>query len=240
MLRIGAFARVSGVSVKALRFYDSIALLRPAHVDCATGYRSYDAAQIAVARRITALKALGFSLDEISATLASGELRERMLAKREGARRDLASARERLQRIDALLADDAPLIDVVTRVAPAARVMSLRAVVRTYDDAEEVFDELRSRLPRGANVAGRGALWHVCDPDAHHIDMEALFYLDETLPGARILEPQRVASLIYAGDQWPGAYASLDRWMDRRGRTLAGPKRERFVDSVTELEYPIS
>jgi DNA-binding transcriptional MerR regulator len=236
MLRIGTFARLSGVSVKALRYYDSISLLQPAYVDDGTGYRSYDAAQLAIARRITALKELGFTLDEIAIALQSGELRERMIAKREVLRNELAATRERLRRIDALLA-----VDVITRIAPAAHVMSLRAVVRTYDEAEEVFGELRSRLPRSASIAGRGALWHVCDPDARHIDMEALYYVDEPLRGARMLAPQRVAAVTYAGDQWQDAYASLDQWLRLSGCTLTGPKRERFVDGeVTELEYPIA
>ena len=40
MLRIGEFARRGRVSVKALRHYEAIGLLKPAHVDAATGYRS--------------------------------------------------------------------------------------------------------------------------------------------------------------------------------------------------------
>ncbi|HJQ40979.1 MAG TPA: MerR family transcriptional regulator [Thermoanaerobaculia bacterium] len=229
MLRIGTFARLSGVSVKALRYYDSISLLQPAHVDGGTGYRSYDAAQLAVARRITALKELGFTLEEIALVLETGDFRERLLAKREALCR-------RLLHIDTLLG-----LNVVTRVAPAAHVLSLRTVIRSYDETDDVFAELRSRLPRRASVTARGALWHVCDPSAHHIDMEALFYLDEPLRGTRILEPQRVASVVYAGEQWRDAYASLEDWMRLSGSTLAGAKRERFVDAeVTELEYPIA
>ena len=40
---IGAVARESGLSVSALRFYDSVGVLRPAHVDPTTGYRWYTA-----------------------------------------------------------------------------------------------------------------------------------------------------------------------------------------------------
>ena len=39
--RIGAFAQVSGVSAKTLRFYDQVGLLRPTRVDPRTGYRFY-------------------------------------------------------------------------------------------------------------------------------------------------------------------------------------------------------
>lgn len=39
LLSIGRFARISGLTVKALRHYDDVGLLRPARVDDATGYR---------------------------------------------------------------------------------------------------------------------------------------------------------------------------------------------------------
>jgi hypothetical protein len=43
MFSIGEFARLGGVSVRALRHYDEIGLLRPATVDPDTGYRGYAA-----------------------------------------------------------------------------------------------------------------------------------------------------------------------------------------------------
>ena len=39
MLTIGAFARASRLSPKALRLYDELGLLRPASVDPVSGYR---------------------------------------------------------------------------------------------------------------------------------------------------------------------------------------------------------
>ena len=40
LLTIGRFARLSGLSIGALRHYDELDLLRPARVDPETGYRS--------------------------------------------------------------------------------------------------------------------------------------------------------------------------------------------------------
>jgi len=47
MLKIGDFSRLSRVSVKALRYYDEIGLLKPVEVDRFTGYRYYSADQFA-------------------------------------------------------------------------------------------------------------------------------------------------------------------------------------------------
>jgi len=45
LMTIGRFSRLTGLSVKALRHYDELGLLRPAAVDGQTGYRSYSSAQ---------------------------------------------------------------------------------------------------------------------------------------------------------------------------------------------------
>jgi DNA-binding transcriptional MerR regulator len=69
MFAIGDFARHGRVSVRMLRHYDAIGLLRPAHVDPATGYRSYAAAQLADLNRVVALKDLGFTLEQVRTML---------------------------------------------------------------------------------------------------------------------------------------------------------------------------
>src|ERR671917_48630 len=69
MLGIGDFARHGRVSVRMLRHYDAIGLLRPAHVDRLTGYRSYDAGQLSRLNRIVALKGLGFTLQQVRSIL---------------------------------------------------------------------------------------------------------------------------------------------------------------------------
>ena len=69
LFSIGEFSQISGLSVKALRFYDEKGLLKPAHVDPATDYRYYDAASAERARIIARLRELQFSLDDIARIL---------------------------------------------------------------------------------------------------------------------------------------------------------------------------
>ena len=69
MFVIGEFAQHGRVSVRMLRHYDAIGLLRPAHVDPVTGYRFYQAAQLADLNRIVALKDLGFTLEQVRVLL---------------------------------------------------------------------------------------------------------------------------------------------------------------------------
>ena len=98
LLPIGQFARLSGLSVGALRHYDELDLLRPSEVDPLTGYRRYQVGQLEDARVIARLRELEVPLDEIRAVLAEDDPTER--ARRlAGHRRRVEARTHRLQRV---------------------------------------------------------------------------------------------------------------------------------------------
>ena len=65
LLTIGAFARISRLSIKALRLYDESGLLPPVCIDPETGYRYYDPAQLERARLVAWLRRLDMPLARI-------------------------------------------------------------------------------------------------------------------------------------------------------------------------------
>ena len=71
LLSIGRFARRTNLTIKALRLYDELGLLRPAVVDFATGFRYYRPEQAATAERIRLLRSLEMPLAEIQALLTA-------------------------------------------------------------------------------------------------------------------------------------------------------------------------
>lgn len=72
-LSIGRFARLTGVSVGALRHYDELDLLRPVEVDRFTGYRYYAVDQVEIGRAIVRLRDLEVPLEDIRAVLGSDD-----------------------------------------------------------------------------------------------------------------------------------------------------------------------
>lgn len=70
LLTIGAFARASRLTPKALRLYDELGLLPPAHVDPASGYRFYRPEQLDQARLVAWLRRLGMPLARIRTVCA--------------------------------------------------------------------------------------------------------------------------------------------------------------------------
>src|SRR5512142_3074554 len=107
MIKIGDFARLSQVSIVALRYYDEMDLLKPVKVDPFTSYRFYSADQLPRLNRILALKDLGFSLEQIKLMLAEGwsleQLRGMLRMQRTEVERRLSDDRDRLSRIEARL-----------------------------------------------------------------------------------------------------------------------------------------
>jgi MerR family transcriptional regulator, thiopeptide resistance regulator len=70
--KVGVLARATGVSVRALHYYDEIGLLRPSARSYG-GHRLYDPADVARLYRISLLRRLGFPLDQIAVVLEHPE-----------------------------------------------------------------------------------------------------------------------------------------------------------------------
>jgi DNA-binding transcriptional MerR regulator len=77
LLSIGEFARLSGLSIGALRHYDSVGLIAPASVDPSSSYRRYTREQIDPARLVATLRELEMPVEEIRELLGSDDARQR-------------------------------------------------------------------------------------------------------------------------------------------------------------------
>lgn len=107
MLKIGEFAKKSQVTVKTLRHYDRLGLLKPAWIDRFTGYRYYAQEQLPRLNRIMALKDLGFTLEQtgriLQNELAVDELRGMLRLKCAELERHIGEEQARLARVEARL-----------------------------------------------------------------------------------------------------------------------------------------
>jgi len=71
LISIGQMSRRSGLTVKALRYYYRVDLLRPAAIDDATGFRYYSPDQTSTARVVGRLRSIDVPLDDIRRCLES-------------------------------------------------------------------------------------------------------------------------------------------------------------------------
>ncbi len=113
MLKIGEFSKSTGMTIKALRHYENLGLIRPYWIDKYTGYRYYEESQVILVRRIAYLKTLGFSLGEVKRLLSSNLSEEEQLRIFETKRLDVKTQLEqdqwRLSALDQHLLHSFPL-----------------------------------------------------------------------------------------------------------------------------------
>jgi len=107
---IGEFAHESGVSVRTLRYYDSIGLLIPSDYS-EGGHRLYSKDDLTLLKKIKALQFLGFPLKDVKDMLEKNIVEGGILLKSLNFQRNLFEAR-RLEIIN-ILSDLSHMIDVV-------------------------------------------------------------------------------------------------------------------------------
>jgi DNA-binding transcriptional MerR regulator len=260
MFSIGEFARLGTVSVRTLRHYDEIGLLRPARVDPDTGYRGYSADQLGQLNRIVALKDLGLSLNQVRLLLAGitlDELRGMLMLRRAQLEQGLHAQQSQLLGVEARLSyiereGAMPADDIVVKRLPAQGVVVITEeapefgpenIVPAVNRAEEQFKQLRIRDL--VKEAGPYLLYYEGEP-GHDLTVNLALPVAEPpaeLPSpARYLvlpEVEEAAVAVRSGPAasiFPFVYHDLARWADEHHyRTAGGPGREVWVNMVDDV-----
>ena len=251
MFSIGEFARHGRVSVRMLRHYDAIGLLRPASVDADTGYRFYRAVQLAELNRIIALKDLGFTLGQVQAILAeqvsAAELRGMLKLRRAEIFDRIEAETARLARVEARLLsieDEARVpVDgvVIKRLAPV-RVGELTGTATGYEPEaitpviQPLYCDLFQRLASiGVGAAGPALAYYEDTPtgDGGIVVHAAVPVVAEPGPdhGFNVVDLPEVdtaAAIIHHGsmDDVLTTGQALARWIDASGYRSVGYARE--------------
>lgn len=267
MFTIGDFARHGRVTVRMLRHYDAIGLLRPARVDPHSGYRGYEAAQLSRLNRVVALKDLGFTLEQVATIIDDkvgiDELRGMLRLRRAELANQLAADQARLAAVEARLRSietegAMPTNDVQVKKVEPVRVAEVSGVAAGFEPQaigpvinplyEELFGHLNTAgvTPVGPMIAyyedapGGGVLVHACAP-VNADAVEGVQIVD--LPGI-----EKAATIVHHGemDNVLSTIQTLARWIDDNSHTSAGYNREVYLECmgdrstwVTELQEPL-
>jgi DNA-binding transcriptional MerR regulator/effector-binding domain-containing protein len=265
MFTIGEFSKLSGLTVKTLRFYHEEGLLVPAFVDPDTGYRYYHERQIETARGIAYLRNLEFSIGDIK-QLLSREDEAGLLDVLERQRSQIKEQIKRLQRtvrsLDQFITEERQgqamaetLDDVQEKNVETVLVAGIRMKGR-YSECGQGF----ARLGRGFGrlICGKPLLLHY---DAEYREDDADF--EACLPirqpklvegaSVRELPGARCVALVHKGpyEQMGRSYAKVLKWIKDRNYNVVLPTREVYLKGpgmifrgnpknyVTEIQIPV-
>jgi DNA-binding transcriptional MerR regulator len=251
MFSIGEFARHGRVSVRMLRHYDAVGLLRPAFVDPASGYRFYRAGQLAQLNRIIALKDLGFSLQQVQVVLdeqvSVAELRGMLRLRRAEIQAQIETESARLARVEARLLtieeeERVPADGVVIKRLAPVRVGELTGTAAAYEPGaitpviQPLYRDLWCRLAcAGVTTAGPGLAYYEDAPDGDGavvvhaaVPVVAEACGDRDFNVVDLAEVDKAAAIIHQGsmDDVLSTGQSLARWIDANGYQSVGYARE--------------
>jgi DNA-binding transcriptional MerR regulator len=264
MLRIGDFSKVAKVSIRMLRHYDQMGLLKPAYIDAMSGYRSYSINQLPKLNRIIFLKDIGFSLNEISELIddnISIEEMKIMLLKRQRdleneismAQLNLSTVMERLRTIEN--EREIPIYDITVKSTESYSVATFRNIVPhvremcTY--CYSMYSKLYKELKK-LNISTIGpeiTFYYNEEYTETDLDMEVSIVIEgnsveidkikeSELTFKKISNQEKVASLIYSGsyEGVEGGIIELLKWIGSNNWEVIGELREIHLSGPAHVD----
>ena len=268
MLKIGEFSKISRVSVRMLRHYDEIGLLKPAETDSFTGYRYYSESQLPVIGLIKSLKELGFSLTDIIRMTEVCDDCEQMDTFYERRQIELQrqaemtahqmallqSARKRLRK------EQSMNYNVSIKTIPERYAATVHMVIPHYEDEGMVWQVLCEETDAMHMIPDNPCLVAAEFPDDEFKEENVEVFAWKTVKGAypdtehvkfQTLPGVKVASCVVNGsyEQMPEVYVAVISWVKENGYEPDGAMFNIYHVSphetqdpnefVTEVCYPV-
>jgi DNA-binding transcriptional MerR regulator len=252
MFKIGDFSQMGQVSIRTLRLYDELGLLRPAQIDKFTGYRFYALEQLPRLNRILALKDLGLSLEQIAdllkRDLPADQLRGMLMLKQAEIGQQMQAMQTQMKRVEARLKQieqegQPPKYDVVLKSVEAQTILSARGIVPQLSDMVGIRCHLYEDIYRWQNdhavraLEPEMAIYHNAEYVEQDIDMEAAIPIESAPPAApldghvavrELPAVGTMATVIHRGDMWDVGQpiTALYSWIGQHSYASDGPYRE--------------
>jgi DNA-binding transcriptional MerR regulator len=245
LFTIGELSRVTGLTIKTLRFYHEERLLLPTCIDDQTGYRYYDETKIERAAVISFLRQLEFSIEEIRELLRQETDDSQLLTALE---RQREVVEERIRRLRQLRISLDQFIDHERK---AREIMAVKfdqieektlepmliAGVRMrgkYSDCGNGFAQIGRRF--GRKICGPSFLLHYdSEYRENDADFEACMPIRDGVGrdgiDVREIPGGRCVSLMHQGpyDEMGRSYAKVFKYVHENHYTPAIPTREVYL-----------
>jgi DNA-binding transcriptional MerR regulator len=264
MFKIGEFSQIGQISIRMLRHYDKLGLLKPEHVDKFTGYRYYTIDQLPRLNRLLALKDLGFSLEQVKDLLNQDisveQLEGMLMMKQAEIQQHIHEEQQRLNRVAARLRQiqhqDIKHYDVVLKQPDQHFVASMRNIVPAIDDMQSyrctMLDDIYTWLDTygiASHAPEMMIYHHMGEFHDENIDMEVAVPIPddaaaelgdraaESIFIRQLASKQAAASTIHQGHiiDLPQAIIALFSWINQNQYTSGDTIREIHL-SGRELE----
>jgi DNA-binding transcriptional MerR regulator len=268
MLKIGEFSKLCRVTVKTLRYYDEIDLLKPDLISRENGYRFYRPEKLAAVSEIQSLKDMGFSLEEISRImkdrLIPGQLITLLSEKQKLLEESIRSEQNSITRIETWkkeLKKELKMEKVTIKKLPDIIAATYRRVIPDYNYLFTMAPEMGKKMNKHGAVCSEPAycfnIYHDGEYKEKDIDVEICEAVVKKLPDAdglvykKIEGSEKAACIYHRGpyEKLGNSYAVIMKWIESNKHDIAGNPRESFIDGIwnkedtadwlTEIQIPL-
>lgn len=247
MFKIGEFSKLTQVSVRMLRYYDEVDLLKPALIDKYSGYRMYDIDQIPLLNKIIYLRDSGFNVAEISLALKDKE-NSQVLAQLDkkyvDIQKNIASEEQKLKKIilakqELQQGKDNLYYNITLKAVPSYHVVSLRRVIPDYYAEGLLWKELAQYAKeQHLTISDQTfTIYHDEDYREKEVDVEVCTYVEETRNDDGDYKfyhteavPYMATTMVY-GDftNIAGVYQSFAKWLNKNSNFKMGNTSRQIV-----------
>ena len=249
LYRIGMFAQMNHVTVKALRFYEEQRLLLPAYVEEENGYRYYTMDQMAQLQQITALKQVGFTLEDIRRLQLGADRQALLNGKKAEIMKKIAELTAQLAAVDRFLSGSEEVLDapVLVRTIPSVIVASMRSRMESYDDLFKQMPAMGAEMER---LGCECALPEYCFTEYLEPGYQSENILIETCEAVtgkkensdriafRTMPEIEAACIFHKGSyrDFPRSYSAVLKFIEENDYEICGNIREKYIDGVWNKE----
>lgn len=264
MLSIGEFSKISHLTLKTLRYYDEIGLLKPAFTDAKSGYRYYNISQLETALLISRLKTYLFSLEEIKVILMNWHdadlFQAKMKTKQENLTQQITYYSSLLKKLELdiqLLEEERNIMDYLDKIDIKLvdhltfNILSQRKQINIADFLLH-FNELFSKVvfEKLTSADKPLAIFHSTSYVPENYDVEIAIPIVENTNETKVFNPGlcAMATLIGSYDELPSIHAKLHTWIKENHYQLNGAPFEVYQTdphqtveehNIIEIYFPI-
>lgn len=264
MLSIGEFSKISHLTLKTLRYYDKIGLLKPACTDATSGYRYYNVSQLETALLITRLKNYLFTLEEIKVIFTNWQdadlFQAKMKAKQENLTQQITCYSSLLKKLELdiqLLKEEKTIMGYLNQIDIKLvdhlklNILSQRKQINISDFLMH-FNELFSKVvfKKLRPAANPLAIFHSAEYVPENYDVEIAIPIVETTNETKVFNPGlcAMATLIGSYDELPSIHTKLHAWIEENHYKLSGapfevyqtdPHTTQEENTIIEIYFPI-
>ena len=249
LYKIGMFAAMNHVTVKALRFYEEQGLLMPALIHPETGYRYYTLSQMAVLHQITALKLAGFTLEEIARVNSGADEEAVLLKKKAELLAKISDLTKQIAVVDGYLTKKKTGLSapVLIKTIPETTVAYMRIRLESYDALFDRMPEMGALMEKAGCECALPEYCFTNYPEPGYKDREILVEICESVVAAKketgelrfkTLPEIQAACVFHKGSYrtFSESYETVLRYIEENGYEIAGEIRESYIDGVWNKE----